>query len=290
MKIKHEFLPLILGFFLLSCEEVIDKSEIKKNSHIRSISSFYPKERADVLVVGTFHFDYPNLDANKIAEEDKIDVLSTFRKRELLELITYIKKFKPTKIAIEAKESWNAPLKLKEFNKGKHHNERDERFQLGIRIASELKLSTIYSIDAKSFDKDLMLIDSVYFNTFFEGYDFESNDPMDKMTENWYNYDDTLMAKLSLLDYLKHINSQEYHRYDFGSYLVGDFKLDDYRGADILSIYWYNRNLRIFRNIQKISKNKKDKVLVIIGNGHASVLRQLIESSPEFNFIEFSSL
>jgi hypothetical protein len=152
MKIKHEFLPLILGFFILSCEEVMDKSEIKKKSSIRSISSFYPKERADVLVVGTFHFDYPNLDPNKVKEEDKIDVLSTSRKPELLELTTYIKKFKPTKIAIEAKESWNAALKLKELNKGKHHNGRDERFQLGIRIASELKSFTIYSIDAKSFD------------------------------------------------------------------------------------------------------------------------------------------
>jgi hypothetical protein len=80
----------------------------------------------------------------------------------------------------------------------------------------------------------LMLIDSAYFDTFFEGSDFESDDPMDKMTENWYKYDDSLMATFSLLDYSKHINSQKYHRCDFGSYLIGDFKLDNYRGADIL--------------------------------------------------------
>jgi hypothetical protein len=35
---------------------------------------------------------------------------------------------------------------------------------------------------------------------------------------------------------------------------------------------------------ENIVENKNDRVLVIIGNGHAAILRQLIESSPEFEF------
>jgi len=30
--------------------------------------------------------------------------------------------------------------------------------------------------------------------------------------------------------------------------------------------------------------------LVIFGNGHAAILRQLLEASPQYEFVEFSSL
>ena len=72
--------------------------------------------------------------------------------------------------------------------------------------------------------------------------------------------------------------------------MTGDFKLDNGRGADIISYWWYNRNVRIFRKMQSISNKPKDRILVIFGNGHAAVLRQLIECSPEYEFIEFDSL
>jgi hypothetical protein len=95
---------------------------------------------------------------------------------------------------------------------------------------------------------------------------------------------------MPLLDYFRHMNSPESHRYGYGAYLIGDFKLDQHRGADILSVWWYNRNLRIFRNIQRITQGPEDRILVVIGNGHAAVLRQLFEASPEFEFVEFNGL
>lgn len=95
---------------------------------------------------------------------------------------------------------------------------------------------------------------------------------------------------MSLLKYLKRINSREYHQLGYGSYLVVDYKLDNNRGADMLSILWYRRNLRIFRKLQEIKSSKEDRILLIFGNGHASILRQLLESSPEFEFIEFDKL
>ena len=93
-----------------------------------------------------------------------------------------------------------------------------------------------------------------------------------------------------LLEFFKLINSKEWHDYGYGAYLVGDFKLENNRGADYLSIWWYNRNLRIFRNLQKITESENDRILVIFGNGHASIFRQLIEASPEYDFVEFDSL
>ncbi|MEA5258771.1 DUF5694 domain-containing protein [Arcicella aquatica] len=261
-----------------------------QKSEIKQPSSFFPKEKAQVLVVGTFHFDYPNLDVNKINDGDKIDVLKEPKKSEITELVNYIKKFKPTKIAIEATPKWNATEKLRQYKAGNSRNERDERYQIALRVASEMKMDTIYGIDAGSFDEDLVKLDSVYFQKLFKGFDFQNDDKFNAMYMKWFDYEEKLPVTTNLLKYIKHINTSESHKLGYGAYLVGDFKLDNQRGADILSIWWYNRNLRIFRKLQEITESSKDRILVIFGNGHAAVLRQLLESSPEYKFIEFDSL
>jgi len=272
--------------YLLSVLSVLGQH----NDTIRKPSSFFPMEKAQILVVGTFHMDYPNLDVIKITDEDKIDILMEPKKTELTELINYIKIFKPTKIAIEAFPDWNATEKLSKYKNGAYKNERDERFQIAMRLASELDLDTIYSIDAESFDPEIEKLDSVYYQNLIKDFDFESDDPYLKLYKEFYSYNNKLVSKMNLLDYFKYINSEEYHKMDYGGYLVGDFKLDSTRGADILSIWWYNRNLRIFRNLQEITTSVNDRILVVFGNGHASILRQLIQCSPEYEYIEFNQL
>lgn len=261
-----------------------------QNQTIKPASDFFPAAKAQVLVVGTFHFDYPNLDAHKTSDDKKIDVLAEPKKSEVTELVNYIKKFKPTKIAIEAMPEWKAGEKLARYKKGEFRDKRDERYQIGMRIASEMNLDTIYSLDANPFDMELTQLDTVYFNKFFTDFDFKTDDPYGKMFTQWYGYEESLPQKTNLLSYFKRINSQQAHRLAYGAYLVGDFKLDDVRGADILSIWWYNRNLRIFRKLQQMTQNPQDRILMIFGNGHAAVLRQLLECSPEFQFVEFDSL
>ncbi|WP_336516734.1 DUF5694 domain-containing protein [Pollutibacter soli] len=262
----------------------------QKKEAIQSPGSFFPKERIKVLVVGTFHLDYPGLDAHKTDDQDKIDVLKDPKKAEVTALVEYLKKFKPTKIAIEAFPGWNATNKLREYNQGGLRDKRDERIQIAVRLASELKLDTLYSIDAESFDNELSKLDTNYFTKLFADYDFDNSDPYNAMYKKWLIYEDKLPSKMTLLDYFKRINSKESHRLGYGAYLIGDYKLDDTRGADILSVWWYNRNLRIFRNLQRLSKDPTERILMVFGNGHAAVLRQLLESSPEYEFIEFDQL
>jgi hypothetical protein len=262
-----------------------------QNTTIKSPSSFFPANKAQVLVVGTFHFEYPNIDYHKINDSNRVDVLNDPKKSEITELVEYIKKFKPNKIAIEAYPNWNATERLREYKLGKLRNERDEIVQLGMRIANDLKIDTLYSIDSESFSEDLKLyIDSNFLIELFKDFDFESDDKFDDMYSNLYEYNDKLATQLNLLEYFKYMNSEENHKLIYGQYLTGDFKLSNSRGADILSIWWYNRNLRIFRKLQEMTTNENDRILVIFGNGHASILRQLIESSPEYEFVEFDSL
>ena len=153
-----------------------------------------------------------------------------------------------------------------------------------------MQLDTLYAIDTFGMTEELARRDSTYVMELFKDFDFQHDDPYNQYMTDWYNEEDKLASKTNLLDLFKLMNSRESHNYGYGAYLVGDFKLDDYRGADVLSIWWYNRNLRIFRNLQKITDGADDRILMIFGNGHASVFRQLLEASPEYDFVEFDSL
>lgn len=256
-------------------------------------SEYFPDPKTKVLVVGSFHFDYPNQDAHKTEKSDQVDVLEPKTATEVTELINYIKKFKPTKIAIEAWPNWKANEKLKEYKEGKHRDQRDERYQLAMRLATELKLNELYSIDANSVLDDLTekfgKTDSLYFKNMLKDYDFLNDDRISKQYNTFIKNTERKNFK-SILDMFKYMNSKEYHQYEYGAYLTGDFKLREHDGADLLALYWYNRNLRMFRKIQEIPKNAEDRILVIAGNGHATVFRQLFTISPEYDYVEFSSL
>lgn len=282
-------------FVLFSCSNPAGMQEGEpagspETTSFRQASSFFPADRAKVLVVGTFHFDYPGLDVHQISDEDKVDVLSGSKQKEVMELAAYIKRFNPNKIAIEAFPEWNAAEKLEAYRHGKSELGRDERYQLGIRLAAELDLDTIYSIDAGTLADDLEKLNPEFTDALFQDFDFQSDDPMDSLIGNWMDDEDKLAKNSNLLDYFKHINSRESHQYGYGIYLTGDFKLDHMRGADIISIWWYNRNIRIFRKLQEITEGKEDRILVLFGNGHAAVLRQLLECAPDYEFVEFDSL
>lgn len=281
---------LLLFFLIVSIIGCKPEKPKDEENTLKAISSYFPEEKSQVLFVGLFHFDYPGLDVMVTAEEDKIDVLKEPKKSELSELVNYIKRFKPNKIAIEARPSWKATEKLHRYINGELRDQRDERIQVGFRIANELNLDTIYSIDTDGFANELGILDSAYANRFFKDFDFQSEDPYEKIYKKWFETKDKWVSKTKLLEYVKFTNSEESFNYDHGAYLIGDFKLDEYRGADITALWWYSRNLRIFRNIQKIATDPKDRLLVIYGTGHGPILKHLIESSPEMEWVNFSTL
>jgi len=273
---------------MASCKQ--DKVNILEEPSIPTYDSFYNKERTKVLVVGTFHFDYPGLDEVKTAESDKIDVLTEPKKSEVTALVNYIKRFKPTKIAIEAFPEWDVHKKFEDYKKGLKINERDERYQLGMRIAQELAIDSLYPMDAGNMRSELWERDSIAFKELFGKIDWEVSDPYWEMAEKAFELDDRLTKELPLIDFFKRMNTRATHNFNYGLYLTGSFETGDGQGADHLATWWYDRNLRIFNNIQKITNDTDDRVLVIVGNGHAAILRHLYEASPEFEYIEFDSL
>ncbi|PTM11004.1 MAG: hypothetical protein DA407_02465 [Bacteroidetes bacterium] len=264
--------------------------EKEPNNLLKPASEFYPKERAQVLVVGTFHFDYPGLDELKTKENDKIDVLKEPKKSEVTNLVEYIKKFKPTKVVIEAKpgNGWND--KLKEYKNGMYRDKRDERYQLAMRIATDFNLDTLYSADATALSDDLWEKDSLFYKSLTNKINWKLEDPYWEKVKEYFDYREKQIKNAPILDVFKSMNSRDGHNTNYGLYLTGAFATGDGQGADNLSMWWYNRNARIFANIVNITESADDRILVIFGNGHAAILRQFFEASPQYDFIEFDSL
>lgn len=296
LHMKYLLCNAILVLFI-SCTErnkkeirISETSQIKKKDTLKTPADFFPSKKAKVLVVGTFHFNYPGLDSHKTTPEDQIDVLKEPKKSEVSELVAYIKKFKPTKIAIEANPDWDATKKLRDYKKGAYRDNRDERYQIAIRAAAELGLDTLYQVNANSLSSDLYQSDSLYLKQITGAINWDYEEPLWEGFEQWMAYDDKLIPSMNLTAYFKYMNSRESHLYGYGIYLLGNFKTANNQGADYLSLWWYNRNLRIFRNITGITESPEDRIMIVMGNGHAAILRNLFESSPEYEFVEFDSI
>jgi len=93
----------------------------------------------------------------------------------------------------------------------------------------------------------------------------------------------------SVIDALIESNNPERVRERLSVYLLHPFKYEetpgDFTGVDFETGRWYNRNLRIFRNIQRIPHNNDDRILLIIGSEHLNLLNLFFDISREFELV-----
>ncbi len=290
---KIGLMALYILPFIMGCGNQRDKPhDLSENqeSDFKRASTFFNIPKAKLLLVGTFHFNYPGLDGYVAPDRDKVDILSDLRQAEVKELARYIAQFKPNKIAIEATSAWNATEKLRRYKKGAYEDERGERFQLAMRIAKNLKLDTLYAIDAPTIDDELKKRDPQFRDSLWQDFNWRGESKIDSLYRNWRAYESKLEKEQSLLESFKYSNSEESLNYTFSGNFSADFVLDGYTGADVMSIYWFNRNLRTVRNIQEITENEEDRILVLMGAGHIALLKQFFIASPEYEVIDFNSL
>ncbi|MGO1585016.1 MAG: hypothetical protein ACTHXJ_03475, partial [Mesonia sp.] len=96
-----------------------------------------------VLLVGSFHFNYPGLDAHKASEKEKINIYSKKRRRELQELLDYLSKFKPTKIVVESgKNTGYLRKNYERYQNGTEELYASETSQIGMRLVDRFDLDT----------------------------------------------------------------------------------------------------------------------------------------------------
>ncbi len=226
------------------------------------------------------------------------DVLAPKRQSELQGLVEQLSRFKPTKVAVEVDECWDAKLQ-EEYNgylKGNFQLERHEIHQIGFPLAKEMGHLKVYCVDyfrdgpIIRNDLDDHLID---YGAFAETNDqkhllsdnekVEGKIVQDEEGRTWFEPE----KYEPLIDRYIRMNQDEEIRKNLLGYLrIARIGLqDEYPGANWVAHCWYSRNLKIFVNLTRITESEDERIILIIGAGHLGFLKRIAEDS-EFYHIE----
>jgi len=243
--------------------------------------------RVEVMTLGTFHFNFPNLDATQTNKRDQIDVLDAKHQKEIETIVDRIAAFRPTIIVIERQPSRQhvTDSVFSRYLSGSYQLKRAEEEQLGFRLAKRLGVKKLYCVDEWGEFTD-RLNGIVFGKDSIEAGKFENYFANNPDSAKNFNPQPVFKTK-GILAALKEVNDEQNVKKSLGNYLIGLFKYEsregDFTGVDFETGRWFNRNLRIFRNIQRIQTAASDRVLVIYGAGHLNLLNYFFDCSPEYS-------
>lgn len=230
--------------------------------------------RAEVLVLGVYHMNNPGHDVFNMQVDD---VLAPKRQAEIGQVIEVLKRFNPTKIAVEADVYRKGTAqRYADYLAGKHELTRNEIEQLGFRLGKELGHKTVYPVDV---DGDFPWQRFVNYAR-ASGRTKELDGLMDEIgamvkAQNAY------LGSHTILETLLYMNSDEKVAEDVGFYYrEAQFgEPGDWAGADLVSD-WFRRNMRIYSNVMQLAGSPNERVLVIFGAGHLGWLQHDFVSNP----------
>jgi hypothetical protein len=242
-------------------------------------------EQTQIMTLGVFHFSFPNLDAVKTAEEDKISVLDEPWQSEIVAIAKAMEEFRPTIIAIELNPSEQERIDslYQLYRVGAWELQTNEVQQLGFRIARNLGIGKLYCVDdmGRHYDNILEIFGDSNRKSAFENY-FLTSPYKQKMQRQAPRVE-------SIIDELLFQNHPDQVRHGLESYFLHPFKYEenpgDFTGVDFETGRWFNRNLRILRNVQRIERTPEDRILLIIGHGHLNLLNIYFDIAPEFELV-----
>lgn len=271
------------------------------------------KAKAKIMLLGTFHFQNRGLDLYK--PQFDVAILSTQRQQEVMDVVSRLALFQPSKIAVERRPERQEEMDQEygAYLRGDFQLPGDEVYQLGFQLAQRLKHPQVYCVDAwgRYYEPPLDLEHYAANRTTKELQEFLTKeldfDPFDALTTyaaqhgqadllaQWLAWvqqigrqGDEAKTQRTLRETLLLANVEENIWQSHGSYLTGPFKIGrghEYPGVDYVTA-WYSRNLRIFANLQRIVDRGDDRILLIIGSGHVPILRHCILGSPEYEIEE----
>lgn len=232
----------------------------------------------ELIFLGTTHFS------------NKEDIFTDKMQKEIDEFVTHMTTLCPTKIAVEFPRRYQSQLEslyqtfdvsalrtkthMGAFEIYHHRSEffsNNEIFQMGFRLAKKLGLATLYAVDEDiEMSDDLLAKIQPYF----------SPDAYLHQLHALVNSADTLEKHYRVL------NSPECILADHNMYLaMNKVNSGNYEGTRLL-MQWYERNLKIYSNLQNLAKDG-DRILLIIGSSHLKLLHELAEADETMNVVNW---
>lgn len=253
---------------------------------VRLLASDAPADKVAVLVIGTFHFTGSATDRHSFTPED---IMAPKRQEEVADVVARLAAFKPDFVAIE----WPADRQPRidetfaEYVAGTRPLTTNEVHQIGYRLAKQLGHARIWGVDSPM-NMDFAAVEaSAKANgqeAVMQELDAGGKKAMEETpkyfaahtlreTLRWFNTPESLLANhRGYIDQVAHIGAGT-----------------DYAGAKVVGA-WYERNLRIFANLSRLPAKPGQRIVFIVGQGHAPILRQLFRDSSRHHLVEVADV
>lgn len=239
------------------------------------------KTKPTLVVLGTYHMGTPG---NNVINGKVDDISTSERQQQIVELVEMLKKFKPTKIAVECDIEDDAKTQeiYDKYLAGKYELTKNETNQIGFRLAKDAGHKKVYCVDWGIFPDDPLYNYGKYaakdaeLDKFLKGVFQKIKKRIDAENERLF--------KLAVTDQLILLNQPDRIEQDHQDYfdLMRIGRGAEYVGANYLS-WWYGRNMKILTNIIRMTDSPNDRILVIYGAGHNKLLNQLAKESDFYN-------
>ena len=256
-------------------------------------------QKPTVMILGSTHLANATFDAFNIKMDD---VRTPKRQGEIEHLVTLLKAYQPTKIALEVDEKPHGAkfqTNYQGYLNGTYKLDRSEMDQIGFRLAKQMGHTKIYCVDYRiDFRKDDPFIPIDEFDLTlldYRGFAKEHNQEHllpppptfeGKVTQNEKGQTWVEPEKyVPIIDMYIQDNDPESIRNDHQRYLRWIARIgfgDKYPGANWLSHFWYDRNIKIYVNLIRITESADDRILLIIGAAHVYLVQQFFEESGDY--------
>lgn len=247
-----------------------------------------PHNRADatpLLILGSYHMEGASQDAVNLAPGD---VRTPQKQRELAELLDRLATFRPTKILIESPfHRSKAPENYAKFLKGEYALTANEIDQVAFVLAKRLGHAKVYPVDYPMWMDGRVPQEIGTPKPKPKPAGETKTEPAAPLPEHLRRLEETL-AKGTVLDTFRHLNSEAYMRADHDGYVrmlhPDPESTELYEGANLLT-NWQKRNLRILANAYRVAE-PGDRLLLLIGSGHLTLLRQWAEAAQDLALMD----
>jgi hypothetical protein len=239
-----------------------------------------------VMVLGSYHFSNPGLDAVNLEADD---VLSERRQREIQILAETLAEWRPTKIVVERVVPAPTFLDSRYADYEKSlATLRGEDVQIGYRVAKMLDHPAVYG-----FDEQPQGDEPDYFPMGPLMEFAKENDQQNvvaglmaiveaKMAEEQAAMEGRSIAANLLMHNDPEVLTSMHDRLYYGLIEIGDG--EDQPGA-VLNAMWYMRNAKMFAKMDMVAE-PGDRVLMIVGSGHATWMRHFAQRTPRYSLVE----
>lgn len=232
------------------------------------------KEKIKVLNFGT-----PHLSMTSDANATTINLKDPKEQADLKKLVHKIAEFKPTVIFLEMDANNNEYIwdtyKKYIVDQTKKMNYSEEINAIGLEVGRLSGTNSIYGLDS-SLDFDYPSLVAL-----------ANKNAKDSLfvTEMMASY--VKVNSLKLREQYMEINTPAYKNrtFDFYNFLATQHSQNEYEGATEIAKF-YERNLRMYSNLNSVPLSKDDRVFILTGATHAAYLDIFIGNSEKFELVD----